>query len=113
MNRNLLLAACFVLLVVLAVAVGFARRHQRYARTDADRDLQAAKTAGDELAAFGRIALNPGVEISVHDAAGNRLDMATTDWPNTATLVRFHHFGEPVLEHVLIEKRNVYALIQE
>jgi len=84
-----------------------------YSRSDAERDLQAARTAADERAAFDRIARNTRVTFALYDAAGNPLGMSDSDWPNQAHLIRFDQFGDPPLEHSIIGRQNIFTLMRE
>jgi hypothetical protein len=84
-----------------------------YSRSDAERDLRAAQTAADERAAFDRIARNTRVTFALYDAAGNPLGMSDSDWPNLAHVIRFGQFGDPWLEHTIIDRQNIFTLMRE
>lgn len=109
-------------ILVLAVIMGFAsaavilviwNTDLFYSRCNAERDLRAARTAAEEYAAFDRIATNTRVIFALYDARGDQLGISTSDWPNRAYLIRFYQFGDPPLDHNIIERKNIFTLMRE
>jgi hypothetical protein len=84
-----------------------------YSRGVAERDLKAARSAADERAAFDRIARNTRVHFALFDAAGVQLGMSSSDWPNKAAVIQFYQFGDPPLDHTLIDRENIFTLMRE
>ena len=102
------------IVMVLAGAFIVAKKHDMlYSREDAERELSAAQTPAQEQAAFDRIARNTRVVFSLHDVDGQHLGMSSPDWPTKAHLITFFQFGDPPLEHRIVERKNIRNLMRE
>jgi hypothetical protein len=113
MKRRILVVAMIVAVAIAAVSLVGKKTDVLYTRADADHDLSAARTAAEELAAFDRIARRTRVVFGLYDAVGEQLGMSTSDWPNRAHSIRFHQFGDPPLDHTIIERKNISTLMRE
>jgi hypothetical protein len=112
-RHNLVLLGAIMLVMVVAGLIVSCNLQPAFVRSNAQRDLQAARTAAEELAAFNRMAQHSRIAFTLHDATGNQVSMSAADWPSQAKVIRFLQFGSPPLEHKLIDSRNVFTLMRE
>jgi hypothetical protein len=113
MKRKVLVLAIIVVVAFAVLALVVRKTDLFYTRGDAEHDLRAARTAAEEFAAFDRIARCTWVHFALYDAAGEQLDMSTSGWPNRAHSIRFYQFGDPPLDHTIIERKNISTLMRE
>jgi hypothetical protein len=114
-NKNAV-AGGLVVLVALAVIFAFTAVKNNallYSRRVTERDLTAARTTAEERAAFDRIARKTRVHFACFDAAGAQVAMSSQDWFKRAAVIRFYQFGDPPLDHTLIDTANIIALMGE
>ena len=112
-RRNSTVVAVIVAVAIVTVFLVAKKTDLLYTRSDAEYDLSAARTAAEEFVAFDRIARRTRVHFALYDAAGEQLDMSTSDWPNRAHSIRFYQFGDPPLDHTIIERKNISTLMRE
>ncbi len=86
---------------------------EKLPRWRAERALRAARDGDSEREAFRAISRRSPVTFVVYDSAGASVDMQAVDWPSSARTVRFFQYGDPPIEHVLIDGKNVFALMGE
>ena len=109
--------AIFSVLAIISVGVALAFiwvAGDSYNRATAEGDLRAAGTAADEFVAFDRMARRgPRMHFALYDANGEMLGMSTSDWLNRASVIRFYQFGEPPLDHTIVDRKNISTLVRE
>jgi hypothetical protein len=99
-----------------AILVGLAAAwwyNSSYPRWRVTRDLQAARTAADERQLFERIRRTSQVRFTAHDASGASLPTSQPGWQSAARTLRFYQYGNPAIEHSLIDPENITRLTGE
>jgi len=113
LKHKIVIPALSVLLLSLVVILVVKCSVLNYSRRQAEMDLERARTADEEWAVFDRMARNTRMEFALFDGSGTQLGISTSDWTCSATLIRFYQFGEPPLEHRIIERKNIGTLMRE
>jgi hypothetical protein len=112
-KRRILVLSASAILALAAGLLVAKKSDLFYTRADAKADLNAVRTAAEEHDAFSRIASRARVVFALYDSAGEQLGISTSDWPKRAHSIRFYQFGNPPLEHIILDRKNVHTLTRE